>query len=179
MRDNTYLFISQFSRDKTWFGENQNKERTSKQLDLSEGWVGALLLFLDKKDDSWNYFLYPQYTRIITRKEKSAAVSALSLNHHSRRTGRRLLPGMLWNTWRETLWFWWDGYWKTRHGTIPVRWMRCDHRNWITQFMSRGNNRPYIFATGDDWYLFLNTLFIRDSFHRLHPAPQYVFPRPA
>ena len=32
MRDNTYLFISQFSRDKTWFGENQNKERTSKVL---------------------------------------------------------------------------------------------------------------------------------------------------
>jgi len=32
MRDNTYLFISQFSRDKTWFGENQNKERTLKVL---------------------------------------------------------------------------------------------------------------------------------------------------
>jgi hypothetical protein len=51
----------------------------------------TIVVFLDKKDD----FLYPQYTRIITRKEKSAAVSALSLNNHIRRTGGQLLPGML------------------------------------------------------------------------------------
>ena len=51
MRDNTYLFISQFSRDKTWFGENQNKERTSKELDLSEfSSIDAQIEFLKRHD---------------------------------------------------------------------------------------------------------------------------------